>query len=213
MFNAAFLSAPIEHQHVLEQRILLAAAHFQTRGLPWAFWVAEDFIHTSIRRRSRKTFEKYGLRHSVDLPGMLAPVIFEPTRHLPPLDVHRVTPGPTRDAFCALGSLCFNVPPPWFLEVFEAGPIWNDFAAFVGYAEEEPVATAAVVPAGNVLGVYNVATSPLHRHRGYAESIVRQAVDHFPASPVILQSTPAGLRLYQRMGFKTITTIAVYSTR
>jgi len=28
----------------------------------------------------------------------------------------------------------------------------------------------------------------------------------------ILQSTPAGLRLYERMGFRTITRVSVYST-
>jgi hypothetical protein len=27
----------------------------------------------------------------------------------------------------------------------------------------------------------------------------------------ILQSTPAGYRLYERMGFRTVTTVAVYS--
>jgi hypothetical protein len=29
---------------------------------------------------------------------------------------------------------------------------------------------------------------------------------------VILQSTPAGLRLYERMGFRAVTRVSVYST-
>jgi hypothetical protein len=29
---------------------------------------------------------------------------------------------------------------------------------------------------------------------------------------VILQSTPAGLRLYERMGFRTVTRVAVYAS-
>ena len=41
---------------------------------------------------------------------------------------------------------------------------------------------------------------------------VIQAQRQTPDSPVILQSTPAGLNLYERMGFRTITTVAVYST-
>ena len=216
MFNAAFLSGPIPNQAALEQRILLASAYFQTRNLGWAFWVCEDFMTGWTRRRSRRSFERFGLRHSVDLPGMIAPAINPPTRDLPALDVRRVAPGADRDAFCAIGSLCFNVPPAWFQEVFADNNVWENFAAYVGYADGEPVATAAVICGGGALGVYNVATAPGYRHKGYAEVIVRAALDDVrtrtPLTPVILQSTPAGLHLYERMGFRTASTIAVYST-
>jgi ribosomal protein S18 acetylase RimI-like enzyme len=217
MFNAAFLNAPIDNQTALEQRILLAAAHFQSRGLNWAFWVCEDFMESRTRRRSRQSFEKYGLRHTVTLPGMAAPVINPQSRWLPQLEVRRVRPGPARDAFCALGSLCFHVPLLWFQEVFDEGPVWEYLAGYVGYAGEEPVATAAVVKGGDVLGVYNVATTPDYRKRGYGEAVMRQALADARRStgnlPVVLQSTPAGLKLYERMGFRQTATIAVYSSR
>src|ERR1019366_3678533 len=70
MFNAAFLSAPVETEAELARRIMLAALHFDTRGLEWAYWVCEDWMTTRTRRRSHQLFEKTGLRHSVDLPGM-----------------------------------------------------------------------------------------------------------------------------------------------
>jgi ribosomal protein S18 acetylase RimI-like enzyme len=217
MFNAAFLSAPVDNQHALEQRILLAAAHFQARGLPWAFWVCEDFLESRTRRRSRGIFEKYGLRFSNDLPGMVAATVNPPGRALPVLDLRRVAPGPVRDDFCGIGSVCFNVPLPWFQEVFDTGAVWDRFAGYVGYVDQEPVATAAVVYAAGVPGVYNVATTPGHRQRGYGEAVMRQALDAFAGGchqgPVILQSTPAGLRLYQRMGFRQVATVAVYSAR
>jgi ribosomal protein S18 acetylase RimI-like enzyme len=71
-----------------------------------------------------------------------------------------------------------------------------------------------------VTGVYNVATLPGHQRRGYGEAVMRYALaDARRASGmahgeqrVILQSTPAGLKLYERMGFRTVARVSVYSS-
>ena len=216
MFNAAFLSAPVESEAELAQRILLASLHFGKRELPWAYWVCEDWIESRTRRRSRKLFDKYGLRHSVDLPGMIAERLLPPERRLPRLDIRRVNNGPTREAFCSIGSICFNVPLSWFSEVFHDGAVWNRFSGYVGYLGGEPVSTAAVVIADGVAGVYNVATIPPHQRRGYGELVMRHALEEMRrehgVERTILQSTPAGYRLYERMGYRPVTTVAVYSS-
>ena len=80
----------------LAQRIFLPALHFDTRGLEWSYWVCEDWIAPGPRKRSRRLFEKHGLRHSVDLPGMVAERIAPPVKPLPALDVCRVRNGATR---------------------------------------------------------------------------------------------------------------------
>jgi ribosomal protein S18 acetylase RimI-like enzyme len=216
MFNAAFLSAPVATEAELAQRILLPSLHFNTRGQEWAYWVCEDFLQAKPSRRSRQIFERHGLRHSVDLPGMLAERILPPVKRLPRLTVKRVGDAATREAFCAIGSVCFHVPISWFCEVFDSGTVWSQFAAYVGYLGEEAVSTAALVIGGGVVGVYNVATIPGHQRRGYGEAVMRKALEDVQrdhgCGPVILQSTPAGFRLYERMGFRTVTKVAVYAT-
>jgi len=216
MFNAAFLSTPVATEVELAQRILLPSLHFNARGLEWAYWVCEDFLQTRPRRRSRQIFERHGLRHSVDLPGMVAERIYPPVKRLPRVEVKRVADEATRQAFCAIGSVCFHVPIAWFCEVFDSASVWGSFAAYVGYVDHEPVSTAAIVNGGGVAGVYNVATLPGHQRRGYGEAVMREAIAgarQTPGgAPVILQSTPAGFRLYERMGFRTVTTVAVYAT-
>lgn len=216
MFNAAFLSGPVESETDLANRILLASLHFGKRELPWAYWVCEDWMDARTRKRSQRLFDKYGLRHSVDLPGMAADRLLPPQRPLPRLDIRRVANGPTRDAFCAIGSVCFNVPLSWFGEVFEEGSVWSRFSAYVGYHDGEPVTTAAVVIADGVAGVYNVATIPAHQRHGYGEVVMRHALREMHREHgierTILQSTPAGYRLYERMGYRTVTTVAVYSS-
>jgi ribosomal protein S18 acetylase RimI-like enzyme len=216
MFNAAFLSEPVGQDAELTQRIMLPKVHFNARGLEWAFWVCEDWMATGTRRRSRTAFERHGLRHSVDLPGMVADQLRPPARALPRIEVRRVTPGPTRDAFCSIGSLCFHVPLPWFLEVFESPSVWERFAAFVGYADGQAVSTAAIVMGAGAAGVYNVATLPGHQRRGYGEAVMRHALEEARrlngVSRMVLQSTPAGYRLYERMGFRSVTRVSVCST-
>jgi ribosomal protein S18 acetylase RimI-like enzyme len=216
MFNAAFLADPVGSDAELAKRIMLPKVHFNARGLEWAYWVCEDLMVSSTRRRSRTAFEKHGLRHSVDLPGMIADEVLPADRPLPALDVRRVTSGPVRDAFCAIGSVCFHVPLPWFREVFDSDGVWTRFAAYVGYVDGEPVSTAAIVMGGGAAGVYNVATLPGHQRRGYGEAVMRRALEdarsEHGVTRSILQSTPAGLRLYERMGFRTVTRVSVYST-
>lgn len=216
MFNAAFLSAPVATETELAQRIVLPGVHFNARGHEWAFWVCEDWIQGRMRRRSRQVFERAGMRHSVDLPGMLAECVAPPVRPLPAMEIRRVRDEATREAFCAIGCICFHVPPSWFREVFDSESVWDLFRAYVGYADGEAVSTAAIVLGGGVLGVYNVATLPGFQRRGFGERVMRHALadseKDLGISRAILQSTPAGLRLYERMGFRTITSVAVYSS-
>ena len=216
MFNAAFLSAPVASEVELAQRILLASLHFEKRAQEWAYWVCEDWMDARTRKRSKKLFDKHGLRHTVDLPGMVAERVLLPAKPLPPLDVRRVADSTTRDAFFAIGSVCFNVPLSWFREVFEQQAVWDRFIGYVGYREGEPVSTAAVVVGAGAAGVYNVATIPGFQRHGYGETVMRHALGavrrEHGIERSILQSTPAGYRLYERMGYRTITTVAVYST-
>ncbi len=216
MFNAAFLSAPVAGENDLAQRILSASIHFEARRLGWAYWVCEDWLDARARRRSGQVFERHGLRHSVDLPGMVAERIAPPVRPLPRLEIRRVGDAATREAFCAIGSVCFHVPLMWFQEVFDCGLVWERFAAYVGYVDQEPVSTAAVVMGGGAMGVYNVATIPGRQRCGYAEAVMRHALEEARRAHgierSILQSTPAGYRLYERMGYRPVTSVAVYST-
>ena len=216
MFNAAFLSGPVEDEAQLEQRILLPMMHFNLRGYEWAYWVCEGWLEPRARRRSREVFERNGLRHAVDLPGMVAESVAPPLKPLPRVDVRRVGDRATRDAFCAIGSVCFHVPLAWFREVFDNEGVWERFAGYVGYAGDEPVSTAAIVVGGGAAGVYNVATMPEWQHRGYGEAVMRHALaesrKEHGLERSILQSTPAGYRLYQRMGYRTVTKVAVYAS-
>jgi len=216
MFNTAFLSSTVGTERELKQRILQVIEHFDERGQEWAYWVCEDRMEPAVRRRSRRMFEHHGLRLATDLPGMLADGILPPVKALPYMDVRRVCAGNNWEAFCDIGSVCFHVPITWFREVFDSQGVWDGFMSFVGYVDGEPVSTTSIVRGAGVLGVYNVATLPGHQRHGYGEAVMRHALAeahrHHGSSRVGLQSTPAGLRLYQRMGFREVARVSVYSS-
>ncbi len=212
MFNAAFLSAPVSTEMELEQRILTSSLHFQARNQEWSYWVCDDWLTPKPRKRALKIFQRLGLRHAVNLPGMVADPMMPAAKPLPEIEIRRVADASTRHAFCGIGSVCFNVPLPWFEEVFSSIRVWEGFASYVAYVDGDPVSTVSLVEGGGGIGVYNLATLPGHQRCGYGEAILRIALDRHGARRVILQSTPAGLRLYERMGFRTVTSVSVYST-
>jgi ribosomal protein S18 acetylase RimI-like enzyme len=216
MFNSAFLSGPARSEAEMKQRIILPNRHFNDRGLEWSYWVCLDWLDEQSRRRHRRLFEARDLRLSTELPGMLAERLLPPVKPLPRMEIHRVRDAAGSGAFCEIGSVCFHVPISWFREVFDNDRVWERFESYVAYHDGEPVSTAAVVAGGDAIGVYNVATLPGAQRRGFGEAVMRHALaeacKQHGRERLILQSTPAGLRLYERMGFRTVTRVAVYSS-
>jgi ribosomal protein S18 acetylase RimI-like enzyme len=74
------------------------------------------------------------------------------------------------------------------------------------------VATTVIVEAAGAAGIYSVSTNPGWRRRGYAEALMRAALGERARGRVLLQSSRAGLRLYQKMGFRRVTRFFVYGS-
>jgi GNAT superfamily N-acetyltransferase len=217
MFNAAFLSAPVNGERELERRIVTARAHFAERRQPWSYWVCEGWLDKKARRSVAAAFRKHGLHLATVLPGMMAATLTDPVRTLPQLDLRPVGDRKTWTHFCQIGALCFNVPLAWFQEVFDDDRVWESgFKGYVGYAGGEPVSTAGIVIASGAVGVYNVATVPGQQKRGFGEAVMRHALalarEQHGAKPSILQSTAQGFELYRRMGYSVVTDVAVYTS-
>lgn len=78
---------------------------------------------------------------------------------------------------------------------------------YVGEVDGEAVVTGLGVVIGPNVGVFNVATPPSHRRRGYGAAVTARAVvDGFAngARWAWLQATPVGLSVYEALGFRTV---------
>ncbi len=217
MFNAAFLSSPAETVPDLEERIDLAARHFSSLGLRWSFWLCDDWIAKGLRRKAGSIFHRFGLRLSSEMPGMVA----ESLRPAPPpkgeLELQRADSGEALREFRQIGALCFHVPPGSFAEVFDDEMARRSgFLAWVAHQNGIPVGTAAAVLGSGVTGLYNIAILPEYRRRGYGSAVTRLAaegaLEQGGANKFILQASMQGVRMYERMGFRTVTRVSVYNS-
>jgi ribosomal protein S18 acetylase RimI-like enzyme len=217
MFNAAFLNRRVEAREEMEARLARAREVFAARRLPWAFWICEDWLARPARRSLVDACEKFGMRTAAEMPGMMADSLRGPKRlSLAPLDIRRAEEPRVMNDFRGIGSVCFHVPAPWFREVFDDTTPSRGFTCWVGYRDALPVATAATVVSDGVIGLYNVATVPDERGRGYAEAVTRHAIADASRQSglgrVILQSTAQGERLYKRLGFREVSRVVVFNS-
>ncbi|MCP5118935.1 MAG: GNAT family N-acetyltransferase [bacterium] len=112
--------------------------------------------------------------------------------------------------------MVFRVPFETTLTIYNSERAWaTDLIAYVGYFDNQPVATAATVTGDGAVGVYSVATLPEYRGKGVAEKITRYALDQAREMTGIersvLQSSKQGLGLYERMGYRVVTQFAIYT--
>jgi GNAT superfamily N-acetyltransferase len=78
---------------------------------------------------------------------------------------------------------------------------------YVGRVEGRPVTTATGWTANAATGIFQVATPPAHRRRGYGGAVTSRAVlDGFAAGADLawLQPSPSGERLYRKLGFRKV---------
>lgn len=218
MFNAAFLSSPVVDETDLLRRIGLAGVQMAARGLPWAFWLCEEWLPFSLRRRAIRILDRQGLALASEMPGMVAEALRPAKREPAALRIVAVNRESYRQSFCQIGAVCFHVPLMWFEEIFdEQMGSREECACWVGIYDGQPVATAATVVHAGVIGVYNVATLPEFRERGFGEAIMRHATaaakEKSGLERTILQATRQGLHLYERMGYHSVTRFLVFTSR
>jgi hypothetical protein len=82
-----------------------------------------------------------------------------------------------------------------------------DFAAWVGYENDEPVASSQMVVHSSVAGLYYIATMESARRKGYGEAMTRAAMlggISRGCDTVCLQASSLGRLVYERIGFRAI---------
>jgi GNAT superfamily N-acetyltransferase len=216
MFNSAVLTSEVGSAAELDRRIKIAATHFAARHAPWSFWVCENWLDRATQSRMQDVFFKNGLHTVVSLPGMEAVRVGAPSRLLPEMEFRRVKDDATRSGFNHIMSMAFGMPHSIAREVYEAENTWRgEFRGYLGYADGLAVASSATVVTAGVVGVYAVGTLPGHQHKGYAEAVMRYALTdarrRTGVEHTTLQSSEAGFRLYERMGYRTIARYAVFA--
>lgn len=166
--------------------------------LPWV----------QIRRGHERTgaaARALGLTHSESVPGMfMCPgELAEPSSEL---EVALIADDDV-PATTAILAEAFGAPKDLF-DRFCAGLRRIDGVAwYVGRSRGELVTTALGFPSDDAIGIFDVATPPAHRGRGYGAAITAHVIrDGFSAGAAFayLQSSDVGHSVYRRLGFRDV---------
>jgi len=218
-FNSAMLAEPLEglHYRAFEQRLHTAAEFFRERSERWSFWLCDDLIPFPVRKSAKSLLASMKMRQTSEPPGMVTERLAPPSRSLPDdLVVFPVNDAKTRTDFGGLTACIFDLPFSICREVYQNERSWSGaFQGWVGYLRGgEPIASCAVVIQDQTVGVYTVGTLPEFRKRGYSETLMRHVLGEVQQrtgiTRTLLQATPAGLPMYQKMGYRKVCQFTIY---
>lgn len=102
----------------------------------------------------------------------------------------------------------FEVPAAIFEQLITPRLLANpEVRIYVGEVDGQPVTTALGVTLDDHVGIFNVATPPEHRGRGFGAAVTARVVNdglQAGATWSWLQSSPSGHGIYERLGFRTL---------
>jgi predicted GNAT family acetyltransferase len=124
---------------------------------------------------------------------------------------------PQDDASCAemiaLNEAAYGMEMPGAAEHLGKHALWQNAAA-VGKVNGQPVSCSAVLMQEGYRYVCFVASHPDHRRRGYADAAMRcsleAAAEAHGRTPTFLHATDAGRPVYEKMGYKPVSTHSVF---
>jgi ribosomal protein S18 acetylase RimI-like enzyme len=167
---------------------------------------AQPWVQTrSGQARARQAAVDLGLTHSERVPALLArsDELVTPETGL---EIDLVTEA-EHDAVNALLADAFGAPADVFALLNAQIAALEGFSLYRGRAGGEIVSTSVGAGFDGAVGVFNVATVPRHRGRGYGAAVTaRAARDGFDAGAAFafLQSSELGHGVYRRLGFRDV---------
>lgn len=162
-----------------------------------------------------ETARALGLTAEEVEPGMAVAAAELAAPEVPDLEILRiVTPDGLAQAL-AIAVDGFGIPaeilaPLYGLDVEAV----EGMAVYLGRVDGRDVSTSVGVTLGATVGIFNVATPPEHRGRGYGAALTAAAAQEgFAAGADLawLQSSPLGLPVYRRLGFREVETYVLLS--
>ena len=211
LLNAAVLTAPVSSQAELAARVGGAVAYFQSENQPWFLAAGETWLGDG----AQETLSNLGLGKTGSLVGMVTEQVAPPARPLPDVETRRIDDEAGRRGLSDLNAVAYNVSHDWVRELAMSESLWNGpLYGYNAYVDDQPVATAIVLPQNSVLYVGWVATAAAYRRCGLADLVMRRSLEHATRETGItrtaLHATADGYSAYLKMGYRPVEKFALY---
>ena len=182
------------------------------KNVPWLFVTTQEALAPGTDAAA--VLDACGLVPIMALTGMIAERV-APVARMP--DGLELTV-PADPASCAslldVNSAAYAMDLEAGKSIMGRPDFWAPHFPVLGRAQGHPAATSAVLMVDDYRYVALVATDPAHQRRGYADAAMRQslvnaAMVHGEA-PTFLHATDAGKPVYERMGYRTVSSHGVF---
>jgi ribosomal protein S18 acetylase RimI-like enzyme len=205
-YNALFLTEQLTDAQVLQDRVRAAAAYMRARPNGGLFVVCLDNVSEAARESLPAILAQTKFVQAIPMTGMAGDILpMEAPGHRA-LRFERILDGATIQDFAQINCVSYDVPVETSLSLVKERTLWNEHAyGFVAYEGDKPVSTATAIMNEGRLFLFLVATMPAARSKGYAEAVVRQALqtacEATGVRRTVLHATEAGYPLYLRLGY------------
>ena len=147
---------------------------------------------------------------------MVTDKVAPPARPLPDVETRCIDDEAGRRGLSDLNAVAYNVSLDWVRDLALGEPLWKDpLYGCNAYVDDQPVATALVLPQNGVLSVGWVATAAAYRRRGLADLVMRRALEHATRETgitrTVLHATADGYPGYLKMGYRPVEEFALYA--
>jgi ribosomal protein S18 acetylase RimI-like enzyme len=189
------------------QAILDTLAYFRSRRVAsFTWWLAP---HLDPATWSPHLLP-HGFLYNDHTPGMAIDLAALPPPVQHPLTIHRVTDQRALAEWAQIFTQGYGIPDamtPHFLALIDSLGTGLPFRHYLGFLNDQPVATSTLFVGAGVAGIYNVATLAEARDQGIGSAMTLvPLVDgrDLGYRAGVLQSSEMGYRVYQRLGFQKL---------
>ncbi len=216
ILNGAFLTSPLRDAADARRRAQAAVACFDDGAHGWVLPVCREWAANDPGEQFAAVLREAGLQTLMVLMGMSAEEL-APARYPPPpeLDIRLVTTVEQSAALAELNCVANHMPAAIGASIALPGYWSAPRFGYLGYVNGEPVAAGAVIEVQGVAYVGWMATAEDHRGKGYAEAIIRRALEaerrRTGITRTILHATAMGEPVYRRLGYRTHTVFTCWA--
>lgn len=214
LFNGVIFSNSNENETAL--LIDELNERIKAQGAPAFWWIGPR----TMPRNISTLLEQHGLNPAGEVPGMamklsLLPRQPEPITHFTLRKVNNPDMQALWGRIAATGT---DFPDQAIdqmtrLEKTITDPQYQSQQRYIGYLEDVPVATSALVLDAGVAGIYAVATLPEARQKGIGRMMTMMPLLEAREMGYrlgVLQSSSAGYSVYQKLGFQELWKYSLY---
>jgi ribosomal protein S18 acetylase RimI-like enzyme len=211
-FNVAILNGRGISSDALQAYGTDACRFAASKQVPWLLIVTTESLAPGIDAVA--CLDGCALGPMMPMTGMLADRLTPAARA--PENLRLTVPDDDRGcaAILDVNSLAYGMDLDAGKPMIGRPSFWQGHFPVIGIAGDTPVCSAAVMMVEGYRYVALVATDPEHQRRGYGDAAMRHALAAAAQAQgerqTVLHATDAGRPVYERMGYRTISTHTVF---